>query len=68
MCNTTLLVSKSHVHIPVVSLGHLWLMKVYSIFAVEYQPEAFEKHAKNSGLFIYVYLFYHETQFAKRCS
>ena len=56
MCNTTLLASKSQVHIPVVSLAHLWLMKVYSIFAVEYQPEAFEKHVKKFRL-VHLHLF-----------
>ena len=50
MCNTTPLASKSQVRIPVVSLGCLWLIKVYSIFAVEYQPEAFENHAKKFRL------------------
>ena len=49
-------------------------MKVYTIFTVEYQPEAFEKHAKKFGLVHLSILsrwllkiFYHETQFTRRC-
>ena len=45
-------------------------MKVFSIFTVEYQPEAFEKHAEKFRLdhlrlfFRWVLtIFYHETQF-----
>ena len=50
-------------------------MKVYSIFTVECQPEAFENHAKKFRL-VHLRLFfrwlltifYHEIQITRKCS